>query len=101
MENVHSFHMGWSKHGEEPGESFLGKLLSPADGWMASQNGPARPGLTLLTSLRQSVMLPHVGGGRDSAPCWAHSPRGMLSAGGGRGFHRDPCNVPDELSLPV
>lgn len=68
MENVHSFHMGRSECGEEPGESFLGRLLSPADGWMASQSGPARPGLTLLTSLRQSVTLPLRRGGRDSAP---------------------------------
>lgn len=63
MENVHLFHMGRSEGGEEPGESFLGRLLSPADGWMASQNGPARPGLTLLTSLRQSVTLPRRRGG--------------------------------------
>lgn len=76
MENVHSFHMGRSKHGEEPGESFLGKLLSPADGWMASQNGPARPGLTLLTSLRQSVTLPHAGGDVIQLPA------GLIPPGG-------------------
>lgn len=58
MENVHLFHMGQSECGEEPGESFLGRTLTPADGWMPSQSGPARPGLTLLTSLRQSVTLP-------------------------------------------
>lgn len=58
MENVHLFHMGQSERGGEPGESFLGRLLSPADGWTASQIGPARPGLTLLMSLRQSVTLP-------------------------------------------
>jgi len=76
MENVHLFHMGWSERGEEPGESFLGRLLSPVDGWMASQNGPARPGLTLLTSLRQSVTLPRWQGGRDSVPCRAQPPWG-------------------------
>lgn len=69
MENVHLFHMGRSERGEEPAEAFLGRLLSPADGWMASQNGPARPGLTLLTSFRRSVTLPqHWWGGCDSVP---------------------------------
>lgn len=68
MENVHLFHMGRSECGEEPAEAFLGRLLSPADGWMASQNGPARPGLTLLTSFRRSVTLPRWWGGHDSVP---------------------------------
>lgn len=98
MENVHSFHMGRSECGEEPGESFLGRLpLSPADGWMASQSGPARPGLTLLTSLRQSVTLPPWRGGDDVIQLPTNlTPRGRW-ARGGRGVHQDPRRVPGGL----